>query len=188
MRNDDERASSKKLNIERNKENIISNEISIDNYTQNNKINFENKKLEKTTNMSKENFKYGKESEPLKSDNQKILNDRLDNKSLKVSNQTLNTKINFAYNNIIESINTRNINKAKNYKIDKIIEIHENKQKNNNIKKQILLYQGIIMPIYNIINNKSYISELKKDLNYEFNWLYYSIFNILANIKQLLYM
>jgi len=182
MKTDDERASSKKLNIERNRENIISNEISIDNYTQNNKINFENKKLEKTTNMSKENFKYGKESEPLKSDNQKILNDRLDNKSLKVSNQTLNTKINFAYNNIIESINTRNINKAKNYKIDKIIEIHENKQKNNNIKKQILLYQGIIMPIYNIINNKSYISELKKDLNYEFNWLYYSIFNILANI------
>ena len=124
IRKVEERASNKKLNIIQNIEHIISNELSFDNFTRNNKINKEKRKREKRIIMMVD----GSENEDIKDDNQKTIYDKYVNKSQEVYNKTLNTIISIDSNDIkIKSKNTQNIKKENNYKNGKIMEILEYK-------------------------------------------------------------
>ena len=169
---DTENISKKKFNIERINENIMCNEISIDNFSRTDKINYDMKAIDDTKLINLEEFKALKEVEIEKENKTKIIGVNNNNLSHAFSLQKSNSQKKNVSNNInIKPTNTYNINKIKEFYIDKLEENHEPKRKNNVTEKN-WLYLYIIMILFIFIKTSSYISKIKNNLNYDLNFLF----------------
>ena len=121
-----------------------------------------------------------KEDKLLKEDNQTIINNNnIDNSNQKVSCKTINSiMVISSSNKKNKPINIQKENKNSVLIFDTFKEIHEQNRKNNTLEK-IVHYQCIVMLLYIVTKNKSYISELKSNLNYVLNLLIIFIFLII---------
>ena len=170
-----QRRNTEKINV-----NMINNKLLTYNLIRNSKANYEKKNRNKTTSivMGERVSEMERGNKEIKNAKRKMIKGKLDNPSKKESNTNL-LKI-FVKEQKLKSINAQDTKQRRDLKLNKSKEIHGQKQKNDKIEK-ILNYKSIIMLLLIIINNKSYISELKlkRNLNYEMNSLFIYIFNII---------
>ena len=151
---DDEKASHKKSNIQRNKEQNANNQLIINKWIKNNKINYTKLNIEEKKKVELKDDESVRDIVSIKDNEEKKIEKYTDYIYQKFPCQIMLSMIKINFNDLkMELVSTENIKKQKNLKFiknDKLREIQKQKRKKNKIENIIAfkIYIAIIIKIF----------------------------------------